>query len=134
MNHGGPKLFVYGTLRSGGSHEMARLLRANSELIGPAELPQSRLLNVGRYPGVVRANGERTSVKGDLFQLTDPTVLARLDRYEDCDLRAPKASEFIRRQRLVRLHNGRRARAWVYEYNRPTAGLTPIASGVYRPV
>lgn len=134
MSAPGPKLFVYGTLRSGGSHEMARLLRANSELIGPAELPQSRLLNVGRYPGVVRAAGERTTVKGDLFQLTDPTVLSRLDRYEDCDLRAPKASEFIRRQRLVRLRNGRRARAWVYEYNRPTAGLTPIASGVYRPV
>jgi len=129
-----PKLFVYGTLRSGGSHEMARLLRANSVYIGSAELPQSHLVNVGRYPGAVRAAGEKSTVKGDLFQLTDPDVLRRLDRYEDCDLRAPKASEFYRRQRLVRLRNGRRTRAWVYEYNRPTDGLTIIPSGAYNPV
>ena len=129
-----PKLFVYGTLLSGGTHEMARYLRAHADCLGRAELAGARLYLVDQHPGVVRDTSARTTVKGELFELHDADVLARLDRYEDCDLEAPADSEYLRRQRLVRLGRTRRVRAWVYEYNRPVAGLAPIANGTYRPL
>lgn len=129
-----PKLFAYGTLRQGGAHEMARYLRANADCLGLAVYPQARLYLVGSQPAVVREPGARGSVKGELFELHSEEVLARLDRYEDCDLEATADSEYVRRQRLVRLGKSRRVRAWVYEYNRPVAGLTPVAAGVYRPL
>lgn len=133
MSTARPKLFVYGTLRSGGAHEMARYLRANSESLGAAELPNAALYIVGQHPGVVRDPSIRGSVKGELFELNGDAVLARLDRYEDCDLEEPKDSEYLRRQRLVRVGKSRKVRAWVYEYNRSVDGLTPLANGVYRP-
>lgn len=134
MSNPRPKLFVYGTLRSGGTHEMARYLRANSASVGAAELPNAALYIVGQHPGVVRSPSIRGSVKGELFELKDEAVLARLDRYEDCDLDAPKDSEYLRRVRLVRVGKSRKARAWVYEYNRSVDGLKPLAGGVFRPL
>lgn len=128
-----PKLFVYGTLRSGGAHEMARFLRANAEFLGAAELPNASIYLVGQHPGVVRDASIKGSVKGELFELANEEVFARLDRYEDCDLDDPADSEYLRRQRLVRLGKSRKVRAWVYEYNRSVDGLTPLAGGVYRP-
>jgi len=133
MSTARPKLFVYGTLRSGGAHEMARFLRANSEFLGAAELPGAALYIVGQHPGVVRTTKAKSTVKGELFELNDESVLARLDRYEDCDLESPDDSEYLRRQRLVRLGKSRKVRAWVYEYNRSVDGLAPLANGVYRP-
>ncbi|MBI5426432.1 MAG: gamma-glutamylcyclotransferase [Opitutae bacterium] len=133
MSNTRPKLFVYGTLRSGGAHEMARYLRANAEFLGAAELPKASLYLVGQHPGVVCSAKAKGSVKGELFELNDESVLGRLDRYEDCDLESPDDSEYLRRQRLVRLGKSRKVRAWVYEYNRSVDGLAPLANGVYRP-
>lgn len=133
MSTSRPHLFVYGTLRSGDAHEMARYLRANAEYLGSAELPKSSLYMVGRRPAVVRSASATGSVKGELFALNDPTVLVRLDRYEDCDLADPDDSEYLRRQRLVRLGKSRKVRAWVYEYNRTVEGLKPVPGGLYRP-
>lgn len=134
MSTARPKLFVYGTLRSGGAHEMARYLRANGEFIAAAELPNAALYIVGQHPGVVRDASLKGSVKGELFELNGDEVLARLDRYEDCDLKAPKDSEYLRRQRMVRVGKSRKVRAWVYEYNRSVEGLKPLAGGVFRPL
>src|SRR5690606_19791388 len=124
----GPKhLFVYGTLRSGSAHPMARLLAERADRVCDADL-RGRLYLVASYPGAVDPTCRRDSVRGDLFRLHDAyEMLKRLDRYEDA-IRSD--GEFVRRVRpVVALPNGERIEAWVYLYNRSTHALRRIASG-----
>ena len=82
-----------------------------------------RLFSLGRYPAMTLEEG---SVRGQVFKMLDQAVLAVLDRFEDYRLDDPKGSEYLRK--LLPLA-GREASAWVYVWNRPTAGLTPVPGG-----
>ncbi len=111
---------------------MGKFLRRHARPLGRAHLAKAELYRVGGYPGLVMGAGAASRVIGEVYELTDPAaVLSALDRYEGCNPAAPAESEFLRKPRTVRLTGRRAARAWVYEYNRATAGLPRIKSGDY---
>ena len=131
-------LFVYGTLRQGSGHPLARLLATHARYVGRARFA-GRLFELGSYPAVVPAPGGG-EVVGELYRLIAPEMLlSLLDRYEGCNeghnegpgsVPDPRA-EYRRERRPVRLDDGTARDAWIYLYNRPTEGLRPIPHGDY---
>ena len=97
-----------------------RLLASASTLLGEGTI-RGRLLDLGRYPGLIESAGR---VRGEVYRLDDPEVLPVLDREEGYN--------FERRRAIVTLANGRRARAWVYRYRGPQNRAVPIPDGDYR--
>ena len=82
---------------------------------------RGRLLDLGRYPGVVDGDGR---VTGEVYRLRDPQVLPAADRAEGV--------QFVRGRTLVTLADGARARAWIYRYRGPRERAVPIPDGDYR--
>jgi len=125
-------LFFYGTLLP--DHSPAQIARAirKLRLVASARTP-GRLYDFGDYPGAIFAPFASSVVKGEVYELFGGmSLLRRLDAYEAFDERHPQNSLFVRKKRLVRLGDGRRLLAWVYEYNRdPSAGI-PIPTGDYQ--
>ena len=70
-------VFVYGTLLSGRYNHDYFL--KGVEFMGEATLQGYALYNLGSYPGIIPASGER--VMGEVYQVDDQ-ILARLDRLE----------------------------------------------------
>ena len=117
-------LFIYGTLMPG--------LRLEAEMHGAQRLGAScvpgRLVDVGRYPGLLQGQG---TVTGEVYRVSD-AQLARLDEVEDMVVGDRAASQYWRER--VQVRDGALAgqQVWTYVYNRPVDGLTPITHGDYR--
>ncbi len=76
------RLFLYGTLKRGGSnHGFMRGQRFISEA---ATAPGYRLYDLGGYPGMVAADKDGLSIQGEIWEV-DTDALARLDDLEDLD-------------------------------------------------
>jgi len=101
-------------------HGRHRLLARRATFLGTGSVA-GRLLNLGRYPGLIRGTGR---VKGELYRLDAPEVLPVLDREEGYN--------FVRSITIVTLARGRRARAWVYRYRGPRERAVPVPHGDYR--
>jgi len=72
-------LFVYGTLKSGGSNHG---WMQNQLLLGPARTrPGYTLYSLGDYPGLVAHASDMEGVTGELWAVTND-CLARLDAFE----------------------------------------------------
>lgn len=124
-------LFVYGTLRSDSGHPMSRTLKQFGERVGPGKV-RAVLYDVGSYPGAVDTAETGAFVQGEVYLLRNPeSDLETLDRYEGLDGQSPESGEFRRSRTVVELEAGGSLRAWIYLYNRPTAGLARIRSGDY---
>lgn len=100
MSAGLTEVFVYGTLRAGGS---------NHRLLGSARLrarlrtvPAYTLYDLGAYPAL--AEGGETAVLGEVWAL-DAATLAACDRLEDC----PRTYQ----RRPVQLEDGRTVQGWL---------------------
>lgn len=122
-------IFAYGTLRA----QTARgdLLARFGEYIGDGTI-QGRLYEVAGYPGVVAADNPSAQVFGEVYRLRQPRIAWPLiDRYEGCAADSPRPHEFEREITPVLMADGRQIRAWVYFYQRETAGLKQIFSGDY---
>lgn len=116
-------LFVYGTLRRGCSCEVAHLLERHADFVGEGRY-QGRLYKVDYYPGVVPSENQEDQVPGDIYRLPEPSsVLSQIDQYEECGPGFPEPTLFIRKKQEVCQENGERHAAWIYLYNRDTAGL-----------
>lgn len=124
-----PLVFVYGSLRRGGSAH-ARL-HAGAVCLGSATIG-GRLYDLGPYPAARPARRPRERVHGELYRLTRPAALAALDSYEGCDPAGSAAPEY-RRETVPVEHAGRRRQAWVYWYARPLRGARRLPGGVWRP-
>lgn len=74
----------------------------------------------GGGAGAAALAGEQ-AVSGDLLRLRDATVLRHLDNYE--------GSDYERVLRSVRLWDGSRVDAWVYEYHGVVEGRLRVAGG-----
>jgi gamma-glutamylcyclotransferase (GGCT)/AIG2-like uncharacterized protein YtfP len=111
-------LFAYGTLMRG--YPLHAVLTGRATLLASGTV-RGRLLDLGRYPGLVEGVGR---VSGEVYRLDDPELLPVLDREEGYN--------FDRRRTTVTLAGGRRARAWLYRYRGPRARGTPISDGDYR--
>lgn len=112
------RLFTYGTLMRG--HALNPVLARGAAFLEEGSVP-GRLLDLGPYPGLVPGRGR---VRGELYRLDDPALLAVLDREEGV--------QFVRSRTTVTLARGRRARAWVYRYRGPRDRAVPIPDGDYR--
>lgn len=89
-------LFVYGSLRSGGTVPMARELAQSATLLGPARMA-GRVVDLGPYTGLIAAVSEADWVEGEVWRLHDPAdLLPRLDDYEGCGPNDPEPHEFVR--------------------------------------
>ena len=113
-----PLLFAYGTLMRG--YGLHRVLAGGATFLGMGTAP-GRLLDLGRYPGVVAGRGR---VSGEVYRLHDPQVLPAVDRAEGV--------QFVRGRTLVTLADGGRAPAWMYRYRGPRERAVPIPDGDYR--
>ena len=82
---------------------------------------RGRLVDLGPYPGIVTGVGQ---VKGEVYRIDDPELLAVLDREEGYN--------FERSRVIATLASGRHARVWLYRYRGPRDGAVPIPEGDYR--
>ena len=118
------RLFIYGTLMPG--------LRLEAEMhgalyVGAAQVP-GRLVDVGRYPGLLRGDG---LVTGEVYEVDD-AHLARLDEVEDMVPGDRAASQYWREDVTVCGGPLQGQRVQTYVYNRPVDDCTPITHGDYR--
>ena len=124
-------IFVYGSLRVAPNHHMSKVLERHADFVSRGRIP-GVLYDVGPYPGAVKKSGTRAFVRGDVYRLRDAErALQILDRYEGWDEKKPGSAEFKRSRVMVDVGAGKKIRAWIYLYNRPTAGLPKIRSGDY---
>jgi gamma-glutamylcyclotransferase (GGCT)/AIG2-like uncharacterized protein YtfP len=109
-------LFVYGTLRLGSGHPMARYLRASAIFIGQGWMPGKKI-NLGDYPAAIYDEAAEEKVDGDVFHLTEPEkTLATLDLYEGIGEEFPHPQEYVRLEKTVFL-NATPCVCWVYLLN-----------------
>ena len=100
-------VFVYGSLRAGGSNDIARF-SPPPERVGDADIAGT-LYDLGAYPGAVLGGEGR--VHGEIYRI-DAELEPQLDRLEGI---APDDSgEYAKREVLVRLGDAR-LRCLVYE-------------------
>ncbi|MCH8503143.1 MAG: gamma-glutamylcyclotransferase [Ectothiorhodospiraceae bacterium] len=107
------QVFVYGTLRQGGSNH--HLLFAARYLGRFRTQAVFTMLNLGYYPGVVSQGAD--SIVGEVYSVT-PRQLCELDRLED-------VPRLYRREVLATPWG----RAWVYLYQARAREAAVIADG-----
>jgi len=117
-------IFIYGTLMPG--------LRLEGEMhgarfLGAAQVP-GRLVDVGRYPGLLHGEG---LVTGEVYEV-DAAHLARLDGVEGVVPGDRSASQYWRETVTVQSGPLQGQPVQTYVYNQPTQDCMPIAHGDYR--
>jgi gamma-glutamylcyclotransferase (GGCT)/AIG2-like uncharacterized protein YtfP len=115
-------VFVYGTLRAGGSNDIARL-RPSAHFVGRAEIAGT-LYHLGAYPGAILGGAGR--LQGEVYGI-EPALEAQLDVLEE--VRPDGEGEYRKRQLEVRVGE-QRVECLVYEIHpRRIVGRPVIASG-----
>ena len=118
-------LFVYGTLRLGGSNDIRRF-GPHSRLLGPARV-QGRLHDLGSYPDMVL--GGPAWVWGELHWI-EPAIEPALDDLEEV---WPQRSGVYRRTRVLAVFESdgvcRSCSALAYEMDRRCAQAWPVIEG-----
>lgn len=106
-------LFVYGTLRRGSPHPMARRLAGGARHAGMGTIA-GVLYDLDSFPGAALSPGSNGRIVGDLYLLREPSALLRaLDRYETGgDTENPCFARVA--ASVTRGDAGRRVMAWVY--------------------
>ena len=122
-------VFVYGTLRRGGSNDITRLAPA-PRFVGMARV-DGQMYDLGAYPGLIlgKAEGqpeECAAVQGEVYAI-GPALEAVLDEIEEV---FPQATGEYAKQELNVLVDGVAVQCIVYEINPlRTAGKPVIAGG-----
>lgn len=98
----GSKICVYGSLRPGAY--AYHIMRGSSRHIGEVTIPNAAIYSLGGFPGLKQKEG--CQVVGDLLEITDASLPARLDQYEGYP-------DFYTRQ-VIETSEGP---AWVYLFN-----------------
>jgi len=128
-----PHLFVYGTLLSTAGHPMGDRLRREARLLGEASI-EGKLFSLGRYPGLIEAQGSGARVHGEVYALNTPAAsLEWLDAYERIVPGAHDQNDYARVERLAQLVSGGDVNAWVYVYLKPIPASKLIPEGRWRP-
>ncbi|WP_295532260.1 gamma-glutamylcyclotransferase [uncultured Pseudacidovorax sp.] len=117
-------VFVYGTLRRGGSNDIHRFGLPAPRFRGTGHIA-GVLYDLGPYPGVLLGGEGR--VVGEVYEVV-PEVERALDALEE--VRDDDEGEYRRRQALAVLDDGRQVACLVYEIHPRRARERPvIASG-----
>lgn len=119
-------VFVYGALMRG--------LELHHYLAGAVFVDtgwtRGQLLTLGRYPALVAGTDQ---VSGELYRLADaPAALEALDDVEEFDPADPERSLYLRIRADIHKSDGSVVAAWLYRYNKETAGAAVITSGDWR--
>ncbi len=109
------RLFVYGTLRVGGSQE--HRMSGARHIRSATTSASYKLLSLGWYPALFV--GGNSAVYGDVFEVPK-TMWAELDEYEDCP--------GLYRCEPIELNDGSLVFAYIYNGTTP-AESTPVSSG-----
>jgi gamma-glutamylcyclotransferase (GGCT)/AIG2-like uncharacterized protein YtfP len=116
-------VFVYGTLRSGGSNHF----RLSGAVAGGAATVAGRLYRIDWYPGLVLdPAGDR--VCGEIFEV-DVERLRELDAFEGLAAGETEGAEYRRVETVVRLADDSTRRVWVWEWIGPCDETSRIADG-----
>ena len=123
----GPELvFVYGSLMRG--LDLHHFMKAG--VFAGEGSAEGALVSLGRYPGLVDGPGR---VRGELYAFADlAAALDVLDDLEDYDAGDPDASMYLRVARQIARDDGSTTLAWLYRYNRQTAGMPHVPGGDWR--
>jgi gamma-glutamylcyclotransferase (GGCT)/AIG2-like uncharacterized protein YtfP len=122
---GRERIFLYGTLRRGGSRDATRFY-AGAEFVAPARV-RGVLHDFGEYPGL-RLDAEAGWVRGEIFEVT-PEALAGLDAWEGIDPAAPNAGEYRRVRVCVDREDGASEECWIYEARASVCAGRPVIVG-----
>lgn len=109
-------IFVYGTLMS--SFGMNRLFEGTANKVGKDTIRGS-MFDIGSFPGIKL--DDAGTVQGELYEITEPSVLGRLDAYEG------EGSLYMRR--VVETEGG--VETYVYEFNHDVDRYSRIEDGDY---
>ncbi len=123
-------LFVYGTLRRGGSrHQILKALGARYAGRGRVG---GELFDLGEFPGARPSEWPQARVWGELYELRNPArALQVLDRIEGYRPGNPAAGMFRREITAVNRETGEEIEAWIYWLNRAGLSHRRIPSGGY---
>ncbi|MTI63961.1 gamma-glutamylcyclotransferase family protein [Methylophaga sp.] len=124
-------LFVYGTLMQNSQHPMHQLLQAHSEYICKGWI-RAQLYQIQDYPGAVLSEDDNNKVHGEVYRLTNLSVLAQLDDFEECSAAFPEPHEYQRQQVDVGITAAKHIKAWAYIYNHSVDPGKRIKSGRFR--
>lgn len=118
------KLFFYGSLMQ--KFVRSRLPKGSTKLIGDDTISGAAMFSVdGRFPAVVLlAQGGRT-IKGEVHEVVDPSLLSYLDSYEGFNKINPQSSLYIRE--TLTTDGGHEVQ--VYLFNQPINTLKEVESG-----
>jgi gamma-glutamylcyclotransferase (GGCT)/AIG2-like uncharacterized protein YtfP len=120
-------IFVYGTLRRACSTGAHQTYLAEAEFIDSAKV-SGNLYRVSYYPALV-LDDSAGEVIGEVYRLSSPDQLLRLDAYEECTYPSQPNQEYQRKKIYVITAAGIVMSAWVYSYQHPITDLDVIASG-----
>lgn len=112
-------VFVYGTLRRGGSNHFRM---ANAEFIGSAKIA-GKIHRIDWYPALVC--GGESSVKGELYHVCGAHLQA-LDIFEGITPDSDAPREYRRVKVSTTLDTGEDADAWVWEWIGGLDGAEPL--------
>lgn len=115
------RVFVYGTLRRGGSNDITRLQPA-PRFIGMSKV-QGTLYQLGAYPGLKLGGGGW--VVGEVYEV-EPALEAVLDIIED--LGPEPTDEYAKRSVLVAV-NGVEVECLLYEINPAYVATAAVMAG-----
>ncbi|MEO5670767.1 MAG: gamma-glutamylcyclotransferase family protein [Ramlibacter sp.] len=104
-------VFVYGTLRRGGSNDINRLLPP-PRYVGMGAV-KGKLYHIDWYPGLTLGGEEAVTVIGEVYEIA-PELETLLDKIED--IVPGEASEYFKRQLAIEVR-GRPLQCLVYEIN-----------------
>lgn len=113
-----PYVFVYGTLKRGGSNAIL-MQEMGADFVGLAYSVQPYPLRIGEYPFLEDNPGEGYCVEGEIYQIPTMEGWELLDRLED----HPRLYE--RRVREFRC-NDKTLQAWTYFLNTNIPGIENI--------
>jgi gamma-glutamylcyclotransferase (GGCT)/AIG2-like uncharacterized protein YtfP len=112
-------LFVYGTLKRGGSNH--HVLASEKFLAFARTQPGYRMFDVGGHPGLVPDSTATHAIEGELWEVRD-AALAALDEFEGVD------ENYYRREPIALAAPHEHQRADAYIFARETAGLREIGA------
>lgn len=115
-------VFVYGTLRCGGSNHF-RMFGADAVAEG---FVAGRIYRISWYPGLVL--GGEGEVKGEIYSV-DADLLKALDAFEGLSAGEVEGSEYRRAKTMVTCPDGRTFSAWVWEWIGPLDGKDFLEQG-----
>lgn len=123
-----PFLFVYASLRSGFKSPAYAYITQYFELVGEAEVDGHFYLWNNVPVAVPSAKGK---IIGELYALKDAEMfnwaMCQLDDYEGVNVEDGEIPMY-KRDLVTANKNGQVIKSWIYWYNLPTNGLTPVAA------